>query len=94
MEPSVPLFADEFNVPQKDPVLAFDVLQATVLLPFQVHRYMMLVEAGLIAVSNACFEFADEGPEEARHDSLATLTKVFANPFHGLSKVAGVRICA
>ena len=35
------------------------------MLPFQVpHRLWMLEEAGLIAFSNTCFEFADEGPQK------------------------------
>ena len=37
----------------------------------------MLVEAGLVAFSSACFEFADEVPEEAQHGSLANLPKIF-----------------
>ena len=59
MEPPDPSFADEFNAPQEDAVLVFDVRRAAVSLPFQVHRLNMLVEAGLVALSSACFEFAD-----------------------------------
>ena len=77
MEPSDPLFADEFNVPQEDAVLVFDVRQAAVSLPFQVHRLKVLVEAGLFALSSACLEFAKEVPNEAQHGSLVHLPKVF-----------------
>ena len=52
-----------FNVPQEDAVLVFDVRRAAVSLPFQVHRLKVLVEAGLVAFSSACFEFADEVPK-------------------------------
>ena len=38
----------------------------------------MLVEADLIAFSNACFEVADERPGEAQHGSLANLPKILA----------------
>ena len=34
-------------------------------LPFQVHRLIVPVEAGLVAFSSACFEFADEVLKEA-----------------------------
>ena len=37
----------------------------------------VLVEAGLVAFSSACFEFADEIPEEAQHGSLAHLRSFF-----------------
>ena len=63
MEPPDPLFANEFNVLQEDAVLVFDVRQAAVSLPFQVHRLTVLVEAGLVAFSCALFEFADEVPK-------------------------------
>ena len=63
MEPPDPSFADEFNVPQQDTVLVFDVRRAAVSLPFHVHRLKVLVEAGLVAFSSACFEFADEAPK-------------------------------
>ena len=59
MESLNPSFADEFNTPQQYAVLVFDVCRAAVSLPFQVTRLKMLVEAGLIALPNACFEFAD-----------------------------------
>ena len=77
MEPQDPSFADKFNVPQEYAVLVFNVRRAAVSPPFQVHRLQMLIGAGLIAFSNACFEFADEGPEEAQHGSLANLPKIF-----------------
>ena len=60
MEPPGPSFADEFNVPQEDAALVFDVRQAAVSRPFQVHRLKVLVEAGLVTFSNACCEFADD----------------------------------
>ena len=44
----------------------------------------MPVEVGLFIFSNAYFEFADEGPEDAQHGILA---KIFASHFHGFSKV-------
>ena len=87
MGPPDPSFADEFNVPQEDAVLVFDVRRAAVSLPFQVHHLKVLVEAGLVASSITCFEFADEVPKEAQHGSLAHLPKVFSNHFHGLSKL-------
>ena len=77
MEPPDPSFADEFSVSQEDSVLVFDVRRAAVSLPFQVHRLKVLIEAGLVAFSIACFEFADEVPNEAQHGSLARLPKVF-----------------
>ena len=63
MEPPNPSFVDEFSVPQEDAVLVFDVRRAAVSLPFQVHRLKVLEEAGLVAFSSACFEFADEVPK-------------------------------
>ena len=104
MEPPDPSFADEFNVPQEDAVLVFDVRRAAVLvfdvrraavsLPFQVHRLMALVEPGLVAFSSACFEFADEVPKDAQHGSLPHLPKVFPSHLHGLSNVSVVGFCA
>ena len=88
MEPPDPSFADELNVPQEYAVLVFDVRRAAVSLPFQVHRLKVLVEAGQVAFSSTCFEFADEVPEEAQHGSLANLPKIFSSHLHGLSKVA------
>ena len=67
MKPPDLSFVDKFNVPQEYAVLVLDVRRAAVSLPFQVHRFDVLVEAGLVAFSNVCFEFADEAPEEARH---------------------------
>ena len=80
MEPPDPSFADEFNVSQEDAVLVFDVRRAAVSLPFQVHRLKVLVEAGLVAFSSACFESADEVPKEAQHGSLAHIPKFFFQP--------------
>ena len=94
MEPPDLSFAYEFNVPQEDAILVFDVRRAAVLLPFQVHRLQVLVEAGLVAFSSAFFELADEVPKEAQHSSLAHLPKAFSSHLHGLSKVADVRFCA
>ena len=94
MKPPDPSFADEFNVPQEDAVLVFDVRRAAVLLPFQIHHLKVLVEAGLVAFSSACFEFADEVPKAAQHGSLAHLPKVLYSHLHGLSKVAVVGFCA
>ena len=94
MEPPDPSSADELNVPQKDAILVFDVRRATVSLPFQVHRLKVLVEAGLVAFSSACFEFADEVPKENQHGSLAHLPKFFSSHLYGLSKVAAVGFCA
>ena len=94
MEPPDSSFADEFNVPQEDAVLVFDVRRAAALLSFQVHRLKVLVEAGLVAFSSACFEFAEEVPKESQHVSLAHLPKVFSSHLHGLSKVAAVGFSA
>ena len=93
VEPPDPSFADKFNVPHEDAVLVFDVRRAAVLLLFQVHRLKVLVEAGLVAFSIACFEFADEVSKEAQHGSLAHFPKVFPSHLHGLSKVAVVGFC-
>ena len=80
MEPPDSSFADEFHVPQGDAVLVFDVRRAAVSLPFQVHCLKVLVGAGLVAISRACFEFANEVPKEAQHGSLAHLPKCFFQP--------------
>ena len=77
MDPPDPSFADEFNVSHEYAVLVFGVRRATVSRRFQVHRLNVLVEAGLVAFSSACFEFADEVPEEAQHGSLAHLPNIF-----------------
>ena len=50
----------------------------------------MLVGAGLVAFSSACFEFADKVPEEAQHGSLANLPEICSSHLHGISKVAVV----
>ena len=54
----------------------------------------MLVEAGLVALSNVCFEFADEGADEAQPGSLTNLLKIFVSHLHGLLKVAAVGVFA
>ena len=87
MEPPDPSFADEFNVPQEDAVLVFDIRRASVSLSFQVHRLKVLVEAGLVAFSSVYFDFADEVPK-AQHGSLAHLPNFFSSHLDGLSKVA------
>ena len=89
MEPPNPSFADEFNVPQDDAVLVFDVRRATVSLPFPVPCLKVLVEAGLIAFLSSCFEFTNQ-----EHGSLAHLPKVFSSHLDGLSKVTVVESCA
>ena len=94
MEPPDPSFADEFNVPQEDAVLVFDVRRAAVSLPFQIHRLKMLVEADLVAFSSTCFEFANEVPKKAQHGSLVHFPKFFSSHLHDLSKVAVVGFCA
>ena len=73
--PPDPSFVDEFNVPQEYAVLVFDVRRAMVSLSFQIYCLKMLVEAGLVAFSSVCFEFASEVPEKAQHGSLANLPK-------------------
>ena len=78
MEPPDPSFADEFNVPQEYAVLVFDVRRAAVSLPLQVNRLKVLVEAGLVAFSSACFELTNEVPKEAQHGNLAHLPKFFS----------------
>ena len=90
MESLDPSFADEFNAPQQDAVLVLDVCRAAISLPFQVHRFKVLVEAELAAFSSACFEFADEVPKEAQHGSIAHLPKAFPSHSRGLSKVVVV----
>ena len=87
MEPPDPSFADEFNVPQKYAVLIFDVRRAAVSLPFQVHRLKVLVEAGMVAFSIVCFEFADEVPKEAQHGTLAHLRKLFPAIFTAFQRL-------
>ena len=81
MEPSDPSFANVFSVPQEDAILVFDVRRAAVSFPFQVHRLKVLVKAGLVAFSSACFELADEVPKKAQHGSLAHLPEGFFQPF-------------
>ena len=94
MEPPDPSFADEFNVPQEDAVLVFNVRRAAISLPFQVHCLKVPVEAGLVAFSSACCECSNEVPKEAQHGSLAHLPKAFSSHLHDLSKVAVVGLCA
>ena len=77
MEPPDPSFADEFNVPQEDAVLVFDVRRAAASLPFQVHRFKVFVEAGLVAFSIACFEFADKVLKKLSTAALRTFRRFF-----------------
>ena len=70
------------------------VRRAAVSLPFQVDRLKVLVEAGLVAFSSACFEFAQKVPKEAQHGSLAHLPNIFASHLHSLSEVAVMGFCA
>ena len=76
------LFANEFNVSQEYAAHIFNVRRDAVSLHFQVHRFKMPVEAGLIAFSNACFEFADDGPEEAQNGSVAILPAISTSHWH------------
>ena len=89
MEPPDPSFADDLNVSQEYTVLVFDVRRAAISLSFQVHRLQVLVEAGLIAFLIACFEFANEGPEEAQHCSLVNLSNIFASHLHSYFRCPG-----
>ena len=88
VEPPNPSFADEFNVSQQTAMLVFDELRAAVSLPFQVHRLKMPLESGLVASPDACFEFADVGPDEVN------LLEILASHLPGLSKNAIVGVCA
>ena len=74
--------------------LGSGVSRAAVSFLFRVDRLKVLVEAGLVAFSSACFECADEVPKEARFCSLAHLPKVFSSYLRGLSKVAVMGFCA
>ena len=76
MEPPDPSSADAFIVSQEYAVLVLDVRRAAVSFSFQVHCLQVLVEAGLIAFPNACFEFADEGPDGAQHGILQTFRRL------------------
>ena len=77
MEPPDPSFADELDVPQENAVLVFDVRQAAVSLLFQVHHLKVLVEAGLVTFSIACFEYADEVPKKLSTAALRTFLRYF-----------------
>ena len=81
-------FADKLNVHQEYAVLVFGVRRAAVSLSFHIHRLKVLLEAGLVALSSACFEFADEVPNEAQKGSLAHLPNVFSSHLHSLLNVA------
>ena len=94
MEPPDLSFADEFNVPQEDAILVFDVRRAAVSLPFQVPRLKVLVEPGLVVFSSACFEFANEVSKQTQHGSLVYLPKAFSSHLHDLSKVIVVGFCS
>lgn len=57
-----PIVRDKSNVPPQVTVLVVDEVRASVSPPFQVHRLRLLMETGLIAFTDACFEFADVDP--------------------------------
>ena len=44
------------------------------------------MEACVVDFPDACFEFADVGPEGAQHGELANLLGNFASGLHGFSK--------
>ena len=48
----------------------------------------------MVALPDACFEFADVGLEEAQHGGLANLPEIFASRLDGLSENAIVGVCA
>ena len=93
MEPPDPSFTGEFNVPQKDAVLVFDVRRAAVSLPFQVHRLKVLVEAGLVAFSSACSEFGNEVPKEAQHGTFRRFFSAIFTTFRRLLPWGSARRC-
>ena len=68
-----PSFADEFNVSQEYAVLVCDLRLAAVSLPFRVCCHYIYLGAGLIAFSDAYYDFSDKSPEEAQYGSLANL---------------------
>ena len=75
MEPPDPSFADEFNVPQEDAVLVFDVRRAAVSLPFQVRRLKVLVEAGLVAED--VFRVCERSPKRSSARQSCAPSEVF-----------------
>ena len=85
VKPPEPIVRRGVNAPQGYAVDVFDERRAAVSPISQVHRLYVLLEAGLIAFSNACFEFADEGSDDAQHGSLANPLKILAGYLHGLS---------
>ena len=89
MEPPNPSFANELNVPQQVTVLVFDELRAAVSLPFQGNRLEVLIKADLVTFPDTFFEFADVGPDEAQHSSLANFLQILAS----LTKKVVVRAC-
>ena len=66
--------------------IIFDVHQAAVSLPFQVHRLQVLACRFL----NASFGFADEGPEKAQNGSFSNLLKICACHLYVVLKVVVV----
>ena len=56
--------------------------------------FKCLLKAGSIAFLNACFDFVDEGPEEAQKCSLVNLPKILTIHLHSLSTVNAVGFCA
>ena len=87
-------FVDKLNVHQEYAVLVFGVRRAAVSLSFHVHRLKVLLEAGLVSLSSARFEFADGVLKEAQKGSLAHLPKGFSSHLHSLLNVADVGFCA
>ena len=79
MEPPDPSFADEFNVPQEDAVLVFDVRRAAVSLLFQVHRLKVIVEAGLVAFSSV-FRVWGRSPKKSSARQPCAPSEVFFQP--------------
>ena len=77
MEPPGPSFADEFNVPQEHAVLVFDVRRAVVLLPFQVHRIKVLVEADMDAFSSAGSSLRTKSQKMLSTAALRTFRRMF-----------------
>ena len=93
-EPPDPWFPDEFNVFKEYYhvyFLIFDVHQAAVSLPFQVHRLQVLACRFL----NASFGFADEeGSEKAQNGSFSNLLKICASHLYVFLKATRRRLLA
>ena len=94
MEPPDSSFTDEFNVPQEDAVLVFDVLRAAVSLPFQVQCLKVLVEAGMVTFSSARIRVCGRSPRRSSARQLCAPSEFVSSHLHGLSKVCAVGFCA